>query len=88
MIGTNGKLSYINLGNDKMTAQLTKDVAELAKRLGTFYEFYYSLIEAKYIPLNLTEPPKDYIHVIQVDKEEWERWKKIKSIIDNFEVPN
>lgn len=73
-----------------IASQLARDVAELARRLRAFHDFYYALIEAKQISLNLN--PKlssvDTIEVMSVDKAEWDRWQKIKSIINAFEVPN
>lgn len=69
--------------------QLAKDVIELSNRLRKFYEFYYALIEAKYISLNITDfKHQDTIEVIQVDKAEWDRWQKVKNIINDFEVSN
>lgn len=72
---------------DKVAQLTTTDVSELAKRLALFYGFYYDLIEAKQIYLNLDTIPNDTVDVIQVDKAEWGRWQKIKSIINNFEIP-
>lgn len=70
-----------------MTNELIADLRKAGQIIKQYQEFYHSLKDTAYRPLNVSNNPmQDSIEFYKIDKDEYEIYQKLKQIINAFEV--
>lgn len=69
-----------------MSKELIQDLQKAGDVIRQYTDFYYELVKVAYRPLNVSKDMPDSIEVYRIDKDDFEIFQKLKSIIRDFEV--